>query len=310
MLEKWLWTEKYRPRKIKDTILPEKLKSTFQAFVDQKNIPNLLLSGPPGTGKTTVAKAMLEELQCDYILINGSMNGNIDTLRNEIQSFASSVSFTSTRKYVILDEADYLSDKTQAALRNFMEEYSSNCGFILTCNLKNKVIGPLQSRCSAVDFGLSKKEVVELAPLFLRRLCHVLDQENIEYDKTAVATLVKYYMPDWRRILNETQKYSSVGKIDSGILVRAETSIDELIKLLKVKDFTNMRKWVAENSDVDANTVFRQIYDGANKFLSKESIPVAVLIIGRYQYQHSFCADQEINLACCLTELMADCEYA
>lgn len=310
MLEKWLWTEKYRPRSIKDTILPEKLKNTFQAFVDQKNIPNLLLSGPPGTGKTTVAKAMLEELQCDYILINGSMNGNIDTLRNEIQAFASSVSFTSTRKYVILDESDYLSDKTQAALRNFMEEYSSNCGFILTCNLKNKVIGPLQSRCSLIDFGLSKKEVVELAPLFLRRLCFVLDQENIEYDKTAVATLVKYYMPDWRRILNETQKYSSVGKIDSGILVRAETSIEELIKLLKVKDFTNMRKWVAENSDVDANNVFRQIYDGASKFLTKESIPIAVLIIGRYQYQHSFCADQEINLACCLTELMADCEYA
>ena len=309
MLEKFLFTEKYRPKKIKDTILPEKLKNTFQAFVDQKNIPNLLLSGPPGTGKTTVAKAMLEELDCDYIVINGSMNGNIDTLRNEIQQFASSVSFTSTRKYVILDEADYLTANTQAALRNFMEEYSSNCGFILTCNLKNKVMDALKSRCSLIDFGLSKKEVVELAPLFMKRLCYVLDQENIEYDKTAVATLVKNFMPDWRRILNETQKYSSIGKIDSGILVRAETSIDELIKLLKAKDFTNMRKWVAENSDVDANTIFRKIYDGAAKFLTKETVPLAVLIIGRYQYQHSFCADQEINLACCLTEIMADANF-
>lgn len=310
MLEKWLWTEKYRPKKIKDTILPQKLKNIFQSFVDQKNIPNLLLSGPSGTGKTTIAKAMLEELNCDYIIINGSMNGNIDTLRNEIQQFASSVSFTSTRKYVILDEADYLTSNTQAALRNFMEEYSSNCGFILTCNLKNKIMDALKSRCSLVDFSFSKSETVDLAPFFLKRLCNILDQENIEYNKSTVATLIKNFMPDWRRILNEVQKYSSFGKIDTGILLKSETSIDELVKFLKNKDFTNMRKWVAENSDIDPNYIFRKIYDQGSKFFTKETLPIAILIIGKYQYQHSFCADQEINLACCLTEIMADCEYA
>lgn len=309
MLEEVLWTEKYRPKSIKDTILPENLKSTFQSFVDQKMIPNLLLNGPPGCGKTTVAKAMLEELGCDYIVINGSMNGNIDTLRNDIKNFASSVSLTGGRKYVVLDEADYLNpNSTQPALRNFMEEYSKNCGFILTCNWKNKIIEPLRdSRSVVIDFKIKRADYPSLASQFMKTLITILTKENIEFDKAVIAEVLKKFIPDWRRTINEIQRYSATGKIDSGILTNLEEiSIKELMSLLKDKNFTEVRKWAAENMDNDPTLIYRKLYDQATNYLTKESIPAVVLIIGKYQYQHSFCADGEINLVCCLTEIMID----
>jgi len=311
MLEDFLWVERYRPKTVEDTILPPELKATFQQFVEQKNIPNLILSGSAGVGKTTIARAMLEELGCDYIVINGSMNGNIDTLRNEIKNFASSVSLSGGRKYVILDEADYLnSNSTQPALRNFMEEFSKNCGFILTCNFKNRIIEPLHSRCSVIDFKITKKEIPALAKDFMKRACTILLKENIEFDKTVVAELIKKFFPDNRRILNELQRYSATGRIDSGILVNLqELSLKNLVEFLKNKDFSNMRKWVAENLDNDADVIFRKIYDQASQYLTKQSIPAVVLIIGKYQYQHGFCADPEINLVCCLTELMIEGEW-
>ena len=311
MLDDFLWVERYRPKTVEDTILPPELKATFQQFVDQKNIPNLILAGSAGVGKTTIARAMLEELGCDYIVINGSMNGNIDTLRNEIKNFASSVSLAGGRKYVILDEADYLnSNSTQPALRNFMEEFSKNCGFILTCNFKNRIIEPLHSRCSVIDFKITKKEIPGLAKDFMKRACGILNKENIEYDKTVVAELIKKFFPDNRRILNELQRYSATGRIDSGILVNLqELSLKNLVEFLKNKDFSNMRKWVAENLDNDADVIFRKIYDQASQYLTKQSIPAVVLIIGKYQYQHAFVADAEINLVCCLTELMIEGEW-
>lgn len=312
MLEDFLWVERYRPKTVQDTILPAELKATFQQFVDQKNIPNLILAGSAGVGKTTIARAMLEELECDYIVINGSMNGNIDTLRNEIKNFASSVSLTGTgRKYVVLDEADYLNaNSTQPALRNFMEEFSKNCGFILTCNFKNRIIEPLHSRCSVIDFKITKKQIPELAKDFMKRACSILNKENIEYDKQVVVELIKKFFPDNRRILNELQRYSATGRIDSGILVNLqELSLKNLVEFLKNKDFSNMRKWVAENLDNDADVIYRKIYDQASQYLSKQSIPAAVLIIGKYQYQHAFVADAEINLVCCLTELMVEGEW-
>ena len=311
MLEEFLWVEKYRPKTIADTILPAELKATFQQFVNQENIPNLLLAGPAGCGKTTVARAMLEELGCDYIIINGSMNGNIDTLRNEIKNFASAVSLSGGRKYVILDEADYLNaNSTQPALRNFMEEYSKNCGFILTCNFKNRIIDPLQSRCSVIDFKIGKKDLADLAMQFMKRVVGILKAENIEFDKATVAEVLKKHFPDWRRVLNELQRYSATGKIDSGILVNLqEVSLKELMTLLKEKNFTNMRKWVAENIDNDADVIYRKIFDQANQYITKETIPLAILIIGKYQYQHAFAADAEINLVCCLTEIMMEAEW-
>lgn len=311
MLDDFLWVERHRPKTVQDTILPQEIKDTFQQFVDQKNIPNLLLAGSPGCGKTTVARAMLEELGCDYIVINGSMNGNIDTLRNEIKNFASSVSLSGGRKYVLLDEADYLnSNSTQPALRNFMEEFSKNCGFILTCNFKNRIIEPLHSRCSVIDFKITKKEIPGLAKDFMKRACGILQKENIEFDKIVVAELIKKFFPDNRRILNELQRYSATGRIDSGILVNLqELSLKNLVEFLKNKDFSNMRKWVAENLDNDADVIYRKIYDQASQYLTKQSIPAAVLIIGKYQYQHGFCADAEINLVCCLTELMVEGEW-
>lgn len=311
MLEEFLWVERYRPAKIADTILPDDLKATFQQFVDQKNIPNLLLSGPAGCGKTTVARAMLEELECDYIIINGSMNGNIDTLRNEIKNFASAVSLSGGRKYVILDEADYLNaNSTQPALRNFMEEFSKNCGFILTCNYKNRIIEPLHSRCSVIDFKITKKQMPSLAQQFMKRVCGILAKENIEFDKAVVAEVLKKHFPDWRRVLNELQRYSATGKIDSGILENfQEVSIKTLMGFLKERDFTNMRKWVGENIDNDATVMYRNIYDQANQYLTPSSVPMVILIIGKYQYQHAFAADAEINLVCCLTEIMMEAEW-
>lgn len=306
-----MWTEKYRPKTIADTILPAELKATFQQFVDQKNIPNLLLSGSAGCGKTTVARAMLEELGCDYIIINGSMNGNIDTLRNDIQRFASSVSFTGGRKYVILDEADYLNaNSTQPALRNFMEEFSKNCGFILTCNFKNRIIEPLHSRCSVIDFKISKKDLPDLAAQMMKRLVTILNEQGIDYDKAVVAELLKKHYPDWRRVINELQRYSATGKIDSGLLANIqEASIKGLVKNLKDKGFTDARKWVAENTDGDSVAIFRTLYDTASEYLTKASVPQLVLILAKYQYQAAFVADHEVNLMACLTEIMMDCEF-
>jgi DNA polymerase III delta prime subunit len=311
MLDEFLWVEKYRPKTIRETILPDALKQTFQEFVNQGNIPNLLLSGSAGCGKTTVARAMLEELGCDYIVINGSLNGNIDTLRNEIMQFASSVSLMGGRKYVILDEADYLNpNSTQPALRNFMEEFSRNCGFILTCNFKNRIIEPLQSRCSVVEFKIKKTDLPALASQMMKRLCTILDMERVDYDKAVLAELIKKHYPDWRRVINELQRYSATGKIDSGLLANiTESSYKDLVRFLKEKDFTNTRKWVAENIDTDATAIFRTLYDTASQYISKNTVPTLVLILAKYQYQAAFVADHEINLMACLTEMMIELEY-
>lgn len=311
MLEEFLWVEKYRPQTIADTILPEELKRTFQEFVNQGNIPNLLLSGSAGCGKTTVARAMLEQLGCDYMVINGSMNGNIDTLRNEIMQFASSVSLMGGRKYVILDEADYLNpNSTQPALRNFMEEFSKNCGFILTCNFKNRIIEPLHSRCTVIDFKIKKADLPLLAGQMMKRMAFILGNENVEYDKAVLAELIKKHYPDWRRCINELQRYSATGKIDSGLLANmSEMSFKGLIGLLKQKDFTNTRKWVAENVDSDAVAIFRTLYDTAGQYVTKNSTPNLVMILSKYQYQAAFVSDHEINLMACLTEMMIELEY-
>lgn len=310
-MEHFLFVEKYRPKTISDTILPVELKKTFQQFVDQKNIPNLILSGSAGVGKTTVARAMLEQLGCDYIVINGSMNGNIDTLRNEILNFASSVSLSGGRKYVILDEADYLNpNSTQPALRNFMEEFSKNCGFILTCNFKNRIIEPLHSRCSVIDFKISKKDMAKLATQFFKRVEDILIQENIEYDKAVVAEVINKYFPDWRRVLNELQRYSGTGKIDSGILASMqEASIKELVLLMKDKNYTEMRNWVSINLDTDVHVLYRQFYDMASEYLEKSTVPLLILLIAKYQYQNAFSANPEINFMAFLTEVMMECTF-
>ena len=307
----FLWVEKYRPRTIDSAILPSTLKTTFQQFVDQKNVPNLLLTGRAGVGKTTVARAMLEELQCDYIIINGSMNGNIDTLRSEIKDFASSISFSGGRKYVILDEADYLNpNSTQPALRNFMEEYSRNCGFILTCNFKNKIIEPLHSRCSVVEFKIDKEDKPKMASQFYKRVCNILDQENVQYDQKAVIEVITKFFPDWRRVLNELQRYSATGKIDSGILVNfSEENLKGLVELLKAKNFTEVRRWVAENNDLDQAVFFRKLYDTASQYMKPNSIPQLVITLADYQYKAAFVADHEINILACLTEIMAEGDF-
>lgn len=307
----FLWCEKYRPRTVSDTVLPNELKTTFQTFVDEGNVPNLLLTGKPGTGKTTVARAMLEELKCDYIIINGSLNGNIDTLRNDILQFASSMSLTGGRKYVILDEADYLNpNSTQPALRNFMEEFSKNCGFILTCNFKNRIIEPLHSRCSVVEFKIPSSEKPKLATNFFKRIVDILNTETITFDQKSVAALVEKYFPDFRRTLNELQRYSVTGSIDSGILsIVQETNIKELVQFMKNKDFSHMRRWVGENTDIDATVLFRKFYDQSNDYFKLSSIPQMVLIIADYQYKHAFVADPEVNMVAFLTEVMIECEF-
>jgi len=311
MLEDYLWVEKYRPKTINDCILPEKLKATFQQFVDQKNIPNLLLTGGSGVGKTTVARAMLEELDCDYIVINGSLNGNIDTLRNEIMQFASSVSFKGGRKYVILDEADYLNiQSTQPSLRNFMEEFSRNCGFILTCNFKNRIIKPLHSRCSVVEFKIAKKDKPELAVQFMKRVLNILNTERIVYDKQVVVELINQHFPDWRRILNELQRHSASGSLDSSILSSfISDGYKVLISSLKDRNFVTARKWVAENSDIDSAELFRHIYDNISDIVKPESIPQLILHLAEFQYKAAFVANQEINLAAFIASIMSDCEF-
>lgn len=311
MLEDFLWVEKYRPRSISEVILPADLKKTFQTFVEQENIPNLLLTGRAGMGKTTIARAMMEELGCNYMIINGSLYGNIDTLRTEIVAFASSVSLTGGRKYVILDEADYLNpNSTQPALRNFMEEYSKNCGFILTCNYKNRIIPELHSRCSIVEFKISQQDRPELASVFYKRVMDILKKEGVDSDPKAVAEVVKKYFPDFRRVLNELQRYSAMGKIDTGILSSfQDDKLKELTEMLKDKNFTGIRKWAGENLDIDSTTFFRKLYDTASVYLKPSSIPQMVLIIADYQYKAAFVADQEVNIVACLTELMVECEF-
>ena len=308
MLEEFLWVEKYRPKTIDETILPVDLKAVFQQFVDQKNIPNLILAGSAGVGKTTVARAMLEQLDCDYIVINGSMNGNIDTLRNEILNFASSVSLSGGRKYVILDEADYLNaNSTQPALRNFMEEFSRNCGFILTCNFKNRIIEPLHSRCSVIDFKISKKDMAKLAMQFMKRVNVILNTESIKYETAVVAEVIQKHFPDWRRVLNELQRYSATGKIDSGILANMQdTSIKELINLMKDKNYTEVRKWIKNNLDADVNIMYNQFYDAAHDYFQPQYIPALVMLVSKYQYQNAFAANSEINFAAFCAEIMVE----
>lgn len=311
MNEDFLWVEKYRPKTVSDTILPADLKATFQQFVDQKNIPNLILAGSAGVGKTTIARAMLEELECDYIVINGSMNGNIDTLRNEILNFASAVSLSGGRKYVILDEADYLNaNSTQPALRNFMEEFSRNCGFILTCNFKNRIIDPLHSRCSVIDFKITKAASVKLAGQFFKRVEKILTDEGVTFDRAVVAEVINKHFPDWRRVLNELQRYAATGAIDAGILANVqEVNLKELVTLLKEKNFTEIRKWVVENINNDQNTIYRKIYDTSAEFLTVPGTVQMITIIAKYQYQAAFAADAEINLMACLIEIMLECEF-
>ena len=307
----FLWSQLYRPKTIDQCILPTGLKTTFQQFVDNGIIPNMLLTGRAGVGKTTVARAMLEQLECDYMIINGSMNGNIDTLRTDISQFASSMSLMGGRKYVILDEADYLNpNSTQPALRNFMEEFSKNCGFILTCNFKNKIIEPLHSRCTVIDFKIPNNEKAKMASQFMKRCKGILEVENIEFSDAVLAELINKYFPDWRRVLNELQRYSATGKIDSGILSNlGDESFKQLFEFLKAKSFSNMRKWVGENSDIETSVLFRKIYDTASQYIKPASIPQLVLIIGDYQFKAAFVADPEINIVACLTMIMTECEF-
>jgi len=307
----YLWAQKYRPQVVADTILPEKTKNIFQKFVDDRNVPNLLLAGSPGTGKTTAAIAMLDQLGCDYIKINGSLSGGIDTLRTDISNFASAVSFSGGRKYVIIDEADFLTINTQTALRGFIEDYSKNCGFIFTCNFKNRIIEPLRgSRFSVVDFAIEKSERPKLAAQFFKRVMSILKNEGITAEPQVVAKIIEKYFPDFRRVLNELQKYSAVGSIDEGILSAKKTeSLDELFGFLKEKKFTEMRKWVSDNSDQDANELFRKIYDESLDRIELKSMPGFVVTLADYQYKHAFVADPEINMVAFLTELMVETSF-
>lgn len=305
-----LLTEKYRPQTIEDCILPERLKKPFQEYVNQKQIPNLLLSGGAGVGKTTVAKAMCKEIGCDFLVINGSDESGIDTFRVKIKNYASSVSLSGGRKVIIIDEADYLNpNSTQPALRNAIEEFAGNCSFIFTCNYKSRIIEPLHSRCAVVDFTLKNGERAKMAGAFFKRVQYILESEKIEYDEKVVAELIKKHFPDFRRILNELQRYSQFGKIDTGILSQiANVAIADLVKCMKEKDFTSLRRLIAAGN-YDANVVFRQMYDALYDVLKPASIPQAVLIIADYQYKQAFVADSEINMVACMTELMANCEF-
>lgn len=311
MADHLLWTEKYRPSKIEDCILPEAVKKTFQEYVDRKEIPNLLLSGTAGVGKTTIAKALCQEVGCDYIVINGSDESGIDVLRNKIKNYASSMSLHGGRKVVIIDEADYLNpNSTQPAMRGAIEEFASNCSFIFTCNFKNRIIDPIHSRCSVIDFKVNGSKA-KLAAQFMKRVEWILEQEKVEYDKQVVAAVITKHFPDNRRILNELQRYSVSGSIDKGILSSvADVQITELINSLKEKDFSGARKWVANNIDNDPVRIYRKIYDSMYDHIKSQSIPQCVLILSKYQYQSAFSADQEINLVACLTEMMVDCEFA
>ena len=311
MNDTFLWVEKYRPQTVAETILSNNLKSTFQKIVESKEIPNMLFTGTAGTGKTTVARALCNELDLDYILINGSEEGNIDTLRTKIKQFASSVSLQGGYKVVILDEADYLNaQSTQPALRGFIEEFANNCRFILTCNFKNRIIEPLHSRCSVYEFNTSKKDLQGLCAQFLKHIGKILDKEGVGYDQMVLVDLIMKYVPDWRRVLNELQRYSISGRIDAGILVNlSDKSFDDLFTYLKSKDFKKMRQWVVNNIDTDASSIFRGIYDRMVDKVKPQSVPQLVLILADYQYKNAFVADMELNVVACMTEIMANVEF-
>ena len=310
-MDEILWVEKYRPQTIEDCILPSELKQTFQQFVDNEEIPNLLLTGTAGVGKTTVAKAMLEQIGCTYMMINGSEESGIDTLRTKIKNFASTVSMDGNRKYVILDEADYLNPQsTQPALRGFIEEFSRNCGFILTCNFRNRIIEPLHSRCSTIEFRIPNEQKPKLAMNFMKRVQDILEKENVTYNEKVVADVIGKFFPDWRRCLNELQRYSATGSIDAGILVNlSDTSIKELVSFVKDKDFKSCREWVVHNLDNDPHRIYRRIYDTLSGNVPDSAIPHCVLILGDYSYKSAFVADQEINLLACLTEMMTSVQF-
>ena len=308
-MKEFLFVEKYRPQTIEDCILPEGLKETFQKIVDKGELPNMMFTGSAGVGKTTVARALCNELDLDYMLINGSEDGNIDTLRGKIKQFASTISLQGGQKVVILDEADYLNpSSTQPALRGFIEEFSSNCRFILTCNFKNRIIDPLHSRCSIYEFNLGNK--AEMAQKFMARLQFILDSEHIIYDNAVIAELIMKYIPDWRRVINECQRYGMSGHIDTGILVTlSETSIAGLMDDLKTKNFKKMRKWVTDNIDVESVKLFRLIYDNMSDYVEPSSIPQLVLILADYSYKDSFVADHELNVVACMTEIMSSINF-
>ena len=313
MRDEFLWVEKYRPKTIEDCILPEQTKKTFLDFLDKGEVPNLLLAGPAGCGKTTVAKALCNQLGVDVYVINGSDEGRfLDTVRNNAKNFASTVSFSSEAKHkvIIIDEADNTTPDVQLLLRASIEEFSNNCRFIFTCNYKNKIIEPLHSRCAVIEFGIKGKQKQEIATCFFKRLNSILEQERVECDKKVLAQLINNHFPDWRRVLNECQRYSVGGKIDSGILATfSDVQVNDLLKNLKEKNFTEVRKWVVDNLDNDTSVLLRRIYDNLYANLVPGSIPAAVLIIAKYQYQIAFVADQEINMLACLTEIMVECQF-
>jgi len=311
--EEFLWTEKHRPKTIEDCILPKGIKKTFREFLNKGEIPNMLLAGPPGVGKTTVAKALCNELGVDYYVINGSDEGRfLDTVRTNAKNFASTVSLSSDAKHkiIIIDEADNTTSDVQLLLRASIEEFSKNCRFIFTCNYKNKIIEPLHSRCAVIEFSIKGKEKQEIAASFFQRINFILDSERCEADKKVLVELINKHFPDWRRVLNECQRYSVSGKIDSGILAAfSDVAVDDLIKNLKTKNFSEVRKWVNSNMDNDITVLLRRIYDNLYTSLVPSTIPAAVLVLAKYQYQAAFVADQEINMLACLTEIMVECQF-
>jgi DNA polymerase III delta prime subunit len=304
-----LWVEKYRPSKVEDCVLPDTIKSTFQEYVNQKEIPNLLLSGTAGVGKTTIARALCDEIGCDYIIINGSDDRGISTIQVQVKNYATSVSLTGGRKVIILDEADNLTTDAQKALRGMMEEVSINCSFIFTCNFKNRILDAIHSRCTVIDFRINGQKA-KMASAFFKRVEWILEQEGVEYDKEVVAAIITKHFPDNRRVLNELQRYSVSGRIDKGLLSGvSDIQLGDLLAALKGKDFASARKWVTNNLDNDPARIFRQLYDNLYEPLKPQSVPQLVLILARYQYQAAFVADPEINLIACLTEIMVDCEF-